>query len=109
MATDLIHPTQTRRSQYHYLFTSKHHGGGSAGDAQWAPDVTQSEEFSVFDDADFHEIFDDRSWLYGGLRSPTGELRDLGTWQQQIAEFPKTAAAWWDLPPTNSGRKAQNK
>jgi hypothetical protein len=100
MATDPEHPTQSRRSKYRYIFYGKHHGGGSAGDAKWADDVTRGEEFSVFDQADFFDISDDRGHLFGVLRDNKGELRDLGTWQQQVAEFPKAADScpWHGYP-----------
>jgi hypothetical protein len=85
---DPIHPTVTRRSAYQYLFLGKHHGGGTKGDARWLEELTADEEFSVFDDADWHEIADQDGRLYCVLRDGRGGLRDLGTWQQQIAEFP---------------------
>ena len=99
MAGDREYPVLTRRSGYRYLFTSKHHGGGSSTDSCWRSDVTHDEEFSVFDNADSFEIIDERGWLYGVL-SGDGELRDLGTWNQQIAEFPLTGAGvpWHGYP-----------
>jgi hypothetical protein len=86
---DPIHEATTRRSGYQYLFSGKHHGGGSSSDARWSDDVSRDGEFSVFDDADFHDIADENGWFYGVLRTADGELRDLGTWQQQVAEFPR--------------------
>jgi hypothetical protein len=50
--------------------------------------LTPEEEFSVFDTADWHDLSDDRQWLYGVLRAEDGELRILGTWDQQVAAFP---------------------
>ncbi len=86
--SDPIHSEQTRKRCYRYQFTAKHHGAGKADDARWAEDVTREEEFSVFDDADFHDISDEDGRFYGVLRGANGALRDIGTWQQQIAEFP---------------------
>lgn len=100
MPSDPIHPVKTRRSQYEYLFASKHHGGGTSDDARWQDDVTRDEEFSVFDEADFHDISDSDGRLYGVLRSQDGVLRDLGTWQQQVAEFPRAneGVPWHGYP-----------
>lgn len=86
--SDPIHSERTRKHGYRYQFTGKHHGAGKADDARWAKDVTREEEFSVFDEADFHDISDEDGRFYGVLRKEDGTLRDLGTWQQQIAEFP---------------------
>lgn len=100
MVTDPEHATQTQKSKYRYIFSSKHHGGGSATDACWAKDIRRDDEFSVFDAADLHSISDDRGWLYGVLPGAEEKLRDLGTWQQQIAEFPAANAnvPWHGYP-----------
>ena len=97
MASEPEHPQVTRRSKYRYCFVSKHHGGGSSGDATWT--ATQDEEFSVFDTADFLEVCDDDGWYYGVLPID-GELRDIGTWAQQMAEFPKASlgSPWHGYP-----------
>ncbi|MFL5242526.1 MAG: hypothetical protein ACJ8FY_10495 [Gemmataceae bacterium] len=84
-----IHPKQTRKRFYRYQFTAKHHGGGKADNARWSEDVTRDEEFSVFDEADVCDVFDNEGRFYGVLRDAGGKLRDLGTWQQQMAEFPR--------------------
>lgn len=86
MASDIEHPVPTRRSGYRYLFTAKHHGGGSKSDSRWI--VDRDTEFAVFDDADRHEIEDEDGRLYGVCRE-ANTLQDLGTWGQQVAEFPK--------------------
>jgi hypothetical protein len=115
---DPLHPVQTRKRHYSYQFTAKHHGGGKADDARWSEAVSQDEEFSVFDEADYHDIIDDDGRFYGVLPSPDGILRDLGTWQQQVAEFPRAneGVPWhgypiWALselaPPNRSGEKAR--
>jgi hypothetical protein len=100
MVDEPEHATRTRKSQYRYVFSGKHHGGGAVDDARWAADVTRSEEFFVFDEADFHEITDERGYLYGVLRDGAQNLRELGTWRQQIAEFPKAAenTPWHGYP-----------
>ncbi len=83
-----IHPAPTRRSRHRYLFYVKHHG--RSGDAaQWLPTLTQDQEFAVFDTADFHDLSNDRNWLYGLRNDPDGEVLEIGTDGQQIAEFPR--------------------
>jgi hypothetical protein len=100
MTPDPVHPQPTRRSGHLYCFTSKHHGGGSASDARWAPDLTHNEEFAVFDDADSLDLSDDGGRLYGLLSLGGGKLRLLGTWFQQISEFPVASAGspWHGYP-----------
>ena len=83
---DIEHPTRTQRSQYRYLFTAKHHGGDK-GAAMWLPEISQNTEFSIFDNADLRQIADSRGWLYGILLDGDGELQDIGTWDEQVAEF----------------------
>jgi hypothetical protein len=118
MATDPEHPTPTRRSGYRYIFLGKHHGGGSSIDACWSNEVSRDEEFFVFDEADNFEIADEGDRMYGVLRDSDGELRDLGTWQQQMAEFPHASEGvpWhgypiWavndDAPPNAAGQKVR--
>ncbi len=113
---DPIHSEQTRKHRYSYQFTAKHHGGGTADDACWSKDVSRAEEFSVFDEADYCDIFDEDGRLYGVLRKSDGDLRDLGTWHQQVAEFPRAneGVAWhgypiWSVnelaPPNRAGEK----
>ncbi len=82
-----IHPVPTQRSGYRYFFYIKHHGG-DRGAAQWNPSLGPEEEFSVFDSADLHELSDERGWLYGIGRDAGGGMLELGTWGQQVAEFP---------------------
>ena len=96
-----IHPTPTRRSGYRYLFYVKHHGpGGHDGPAKWASEFSHDEEFAVFDSADFHEISDERGWLYGVRISESQQVLALGTWGQQVAEFPQARAnePWHGYP-----------
>lgn len=99
MATDHEHPEVTRRSEYRYLFTAKHHGAGSPTDARWLGIITDDEEFGVFDEADWHEVTDTEGWLFG-VFPEDGELRDLGTWSQQVATFPRAREGqpWHGFP-----------
>lgn len=96
---DHEHPQPTRRSGFRYLFTAKHHGGGPDDAARWSPEINEDDEFRVFDDADAFEFTDDQGRLYGILRDEGG-LRDLGTWRQQIAEFPfaREGMPWHGYP-----------
>jgi hypothetical protein len=82
-----LHPVSTRRSGHRYLFYAKHHGRDARA-AQWLPDFSHDEEFAIFDTADSHEVADEHGWLYGIRIGPGGEVLDLGTWGQQVAEFP---------------------
>ena len=113
MASDPVHPEVTRRNKYRYCFTSKHHGGGSSEDAEWG--ISRDDEFAVFDSADFFEVCEADGWHYGVL-SVDGDLRDIGSWQQQVAEFPKASPGnpWhgyplWavneEAPPNRSAQK----
>jgi len=98
--SDPIHPEQTRKRHYSYQFTAKHHGGGCAEDARWAEDLSRDEEFSVFDEADANDVLDEAGRFFGVLRDTDGELRYLGTWQQQVAEFPRAngGTPWHGYP-----------
>lgn len=95
-----IHHARAVRSQYEYLFYVKHHGQGGPNDAQWLEEVTQDEEFHVFDEADRLELFDEGGNLYGLLLEGSGRLRVLGTWRQQLARFPAASAGqpWHGYP-----------
>lgn len=110
-----IHPTPTRRSGHRYLFYDKHHGADRRA-AQWSPELTPDEEFAVFDRADWHDLSDDRGWLHGLRLGPDGAVLELGTWGQQLAEFPsaRIGEPWhgyplWPLkeqgPPNRRGEK----
>jgi hypothetical protein len=84
-----IHPVLTQRSRHRYQFRDKHHGRGGNDAAQWLSSMSQEDEFAVFDAADLHEISDERRWLYGVRpRDEQGRIPELGTWGQQVAEFP---------------------
>jgi hypothetical protein len=84
----VVHEQLTRKSRYQYQFTPKHHGADVRA-AQWLPTLSLEEEFAVFDVADFHDIFDEGGRYYGVLPDANGKLRDLGTWKQEMAEFPR--------------------
>jgi hypothetical protein len=84
-----IHPVPTRRSGYRYLFYDKHHGRGGPDAARWLPSLSRDDEFAVFDVADEADLADERGWLYGMRpRDAAGHIPELGTWGQQVAEFP---------------------
>ncbi len=117
MDSEPIHPKRTRKSKYRYRFTKKHHRKGKSDDAQWDPELTRKEEFTVFDDADFFVICDEMGRLFGVLRTPEKKLRELGTWKQQIAEFPKPSPGddvWhgypvWPVKGTAPANRANEK
>ena len=95
-----IHPKPTRRSGYRYFFYAKHHGQGGPDAAQWLPTLSHDEEFSVFNEADFHDLVDERGWLYGVRVDTDGEVLDVGTVGQQVAAFPyaRPNEAWHGYP-----------
>src|SRR5262249_32572249 len=91
---------RSQRSQYRYLFTAKHHGGGK-GAAMWLPEIGHDAEFFIFDEADMQQLADSRGWLYGILRDTEGDLRSIGTWDEQVAEFqpgPSPVDPWHGYP-----------
>jgi hypothetical protein len=99
LAGIVVHPQPTRTRAYRYQFTAKHHGADARA-AQWLPSLSLEEEFRVFDEAVFRDIIDEVDRYYGVLQGVDGELRDLGTWQQQIAEFPRAneGVPWHGYP-----------
>jgi hypothetical protein len=99
LTTVVEHHTLTGRSSYRYQFTPKHHGADSDA-ARWLPSMTLDEEFVVFDEADEHELNGDDGNLYGVQRDDDGEVRYIGTWNQQIAEYPvaREAEPWHGYP-----------
>jgi len=98
-AHSTAHTSVTRRRNLSYQFTSKHHGG-KKGQARWLPALTDAEEFSVFDQADFLEISNSKGDLFGILRDEDGELRIIGCWLEQLAKFPFTrkGTPWHGYP-----------
>jgi hypothetical protein len=99
LTTVVVHGTLTGRNQYRYQFTPKHHGG-DANAAQWLPSLSLEEEFSVFDGADEYDLSDDDGRLYGMLTDGDEGFRTIGTWNQQVAEFPhaREGEAWHGYP-----------
>ena len=97
-----LHPLPTRTSGYRYFFYDKHHGRGGPEAAQWAPDLSDDEEFGIFDQADTLDLSDERGNLYGILNGPEPDQvhRYLGTCRQQIAKFPVAhpRADWHGYP-----------
>jgi hypothetical protein len=87
LATVVEHAATTNRTGYRYRFTPKHHGRDKKA-AQWLPDMTLDEEFAVFDLADQHDVSSEDGSLYGLWPDGQGGLNDIGTWGQQVAEFP---------------------
>jgi hypothetical protein len=96
---DIEHPVQTERRRLRYLFTAKHHGGDPEA-ATWLPSLDDDVEFSIFNQADRDDLSDDKKRLYGARRDGDGGLGCIGTWGQQIAEFPyaRPNEAWHGYP-----------
>jgi hypothetical protein len=105
---------QTARRGLSYVFTPKHHGA-SQNNACWLTDLSLDEEFAIFDradgivvqnpDEDNRQVADENGNLYGYAPLPDGSLRVIGTWHQQLAEFPvQEVGAWHGYPiwPINS-------
>lgn len=82
-----IYDEVTKRNGHRYQFTPKHHGADKSA-AQWLPGLSLTQEFSVFDLADEHELSDDRGRLYGLLMTADAGVQFIGTRNEQIAEFP---------------------
>jgi len=108
--TDTEHPVQTSRRRLTYVFTPKHHGGDQNA-SRWLTELPLDEEFAVFDRADGilaaaptddRQVADTAGNLYGYdlLNSGFQHLRELGTWHQQMAEFPvqSQGAVWHGYP-----------
>ncbi len=81
------HAARTRRRSLRYCFYIAHHGRGAADDSQWAVDLSEAEEFAIFDEADRHDFSDPNGNLYGLRRDEESNLLDLGTEGEQIAKF----------------------
>jgi hypothetical protein len=106
-----LYPKPTRRSKHRYFFYDKHHKLGDSEEAQWLPDLSQDEEFAIFDSADWHEVSNDKGDLFG-LRKKNGDVLDLGTRKEQVAKFPVTSPGqpWHGYPvgPLQKGRAGAN-
>ena len=100
---DHEHPVRTRNdTNYRYFFYDKHHGRGGSEAAQWLRDLSEDEEFSIFDQADTLNLLDSNGNLYG-LRLDVGTpqaLLILGTFDEYIAKFPRAHAdqPWHGYP-----------
>jgi hypothetical protein len=94
-----VHDRRTRRSEYQYLFTPKHHGA-DPGAGQWLPTLSLDEEFAIFNTADEHDLSDDDGRLYSVQREDEDNLRRIGVWNEQVAEFPapNEGEAWHGYP-----------
>ena len=103
------HPKVTARRNLSYVFTPKHHGGDKKASC-WLPALIPDGEFAIFDRADGivvksdgednRQVADAAGNLYGYETVAGGSLRELGTWHQQMAEFPVQAqgAEWHGYP-----------
>ena len=92
------HPATTARRSLTYVFTPKHHGGSPTASC-WLTGISFAQEFSIFDRTDGivvpagidnRQVSDLLGNLYGYevLETATQHLRELGTWDQQMAEYP---------------------
>src|SRR2546423_1445084 len=95
----VVHESVTEKHGYQYQFTPKHHGAVAKA-AQWLPSLSLDDEFAVFNLADEHELSAGNGWLYGVRSDGNDRLEDLGTWEQQIAEFPQpdSEVPWHGYP-----------
>ena len=106
----IAHPDQTARRALTYEFTPKHHGGNATA-SRWLTALTLVEEFEIFDradgiviaaPADNRQVADAAGNLYGYevLVGGSQHLREIGTWDQQMAEFPVQQAGtnWHGYP-----------
>lgn len=88
---DHLHPVRTRDGAGHqYFFYDKHHGRGGPEAAQWATDLSEAEEFSIFDRSDALDLSDHHGNLFG-LRLAGGvpqQVLKLGTLGEFVAKFP---------------------
>ncbi len=97
-----LHPTPTERSGYRYFFYDKHHGRGGPDVARWLPELTDDDEFAIFNQADLMDFSDGHGNLYG-MRfgaAPNRRVLKLGTLRQQVAKFPRShpGASWHGFP-----------
>jgi hypothetical protein len=99
LAAIVLHQTRTVNG-LEYQFTPKHHGAGGKGVACWLPALSLADEFAVFGNADALNIADGSGNLFGAARMGERSLRQLGTFDQQIAKFPFTSGtqAWHGYP-----------
>jgi len=93
-------PHVTTPRGYRYFFHPKHHGGGSTTDACWKPEITKSEEFTIFEIAVHLDLSDQNGNLYNVRKAPNETILELGTCHEQIARFwkPSAGEAWHGHP-----------
>lgn len=78
-------PTKKRKR---YLFTIKHHALRDESEhAQWSRDLSEDEEFAVFELADDNDLADGDGDLYGVLLSGKRTLRSIGRLGEQLGFF----------------------
>jgi hypothetical protein len=92
------HPVPTWRSGHHYFYYDKHHGWAGPDAARWALDLSENEEFGIFEQADDLELSDDGGSLYGIRLVPERQVIALGTLRQQIAKFTDSGPHWHGFP-----------
>ena len=66
--------------------------------AQWVLDLSENEEFGIFDQADDLDLNDDQGNLYGIRLGPERQVLVLGTLRQQIAKFTDSGPHWHGFP-----------
>jgi hypothetical protein len=93
-------PQLTNPRSYRYFFHPKHHGGGSPTDARWKPDITQNEEFTIFEIAVRLDLSDESCNLYNVRKAANQTILELGIFHEQIARFwkPSAGEAWHGHP-----------
>lgn len=93
-----VHTAATQLNGLQYQFTPKHHGHDLTASRWMLP--TRNHEFGVFDSADLHRITDDHGNLYGVAFAADGSVAVLGSYNEQLAEFPvqRAGEAWHGYP-----------
>ena len=81
-----VHHEVTRRRGLFYCFSTKHHGSGASDASQWIMGLEPSDEFAIFDQADWHDLADPKGNLYG-LRISGDAILDLGSLGEKVAKF----------------------
>ncbi len=84
-----------------YLFHPKHHHSKSTKWSQWRPDLPDEDEFQVFELADLHALERGPNGdMFGVLPAPGGDLRFIGTDEEQVAFFPEASVGlpWHGYP-----------
>jgi hypothetical protein len=79
-------------------FYDKHHGWAGPDVARWALDLSEDEEFGIFEQADDRELSDEGVSLYGIPLGPRCQVLPSGTPCQQIAKFTDSGSHWHGFP-----------